>query len=96
MSLESRVYWRAEELAGTQEGAVMVYKLILIFKLFGICTGKTLMKWTTKGAKVFRRGAKASRVVKDTMFLKRSETVGTCDDASRSGRRKGAKVFRAD
>ena len=53
------------------------------------------MKWTTKGAKVFRRGAKASRIVKDTMFLKLSETGETCDDASRSGRCKWAKVFRS-
>ena len=52
------------------------------------------MKWTTKGAKVFRRGAKASRVVKDTMFLKPSDTWETYDDASMSGGRKGAKVFR--
>ena len=90
-----RVYGRAEELEGTQEGAVIVYKPILIFKLFGICIGKASMKWTTKGAKVFRRGAKASRVVKDTMFLKPSDTWETCNDASRSGRRKGAKVFRS-
>ena len=56
------VYGRAEELAGTQEGAVIVYKPIQIFKLFGICIGKTSIKWTTKGAKVFRRGVKASKV----------------------------------
>ena len=55
---------------------------------------KTSMKWTTKGAKVFRRGAKASSVMKDTMFLKPSDTCETCDDASRNGHRKGAKVFR--
>ena len=52
------------------------------------------MKWTTKGSKVFRRGAKYGRVVKDTVFLKPSETGETCDDASRSGLRKGEKVFR--
>ena len=39
-----------------REGAVIDYKPILIFNSFGICIGKTSMKWTTKGAKVFRRG----------------------------------------
>ena len=93
--MELRVYGRAEEQSRTQEGAVIVYKPILIFKLFGISIGKTSINWTTKGAKVFRRRAKASRVMKSTMFLKPSETGETCDDASRSGCHKGAKVFRS-
>ena len=53
---ESRTHERAEELAGTQEGAVLIYKVNLIFNLFDNFIGKISFKWITKGVKVLRRG----------------------------------------
>ena len=48
---------KAEEPAGTQEGAVFIYKLNLSFKVFAIFTEKRSTMWITKGVKVLRRGA---------------------------------------
>ena len=56
--------------------------------------GKTSTKWTANEGKVSRTGAKASRVVKDTMVQQPSDTWHSINDVSRIGRRKGAKVFR--
>ena len=48
---------KAEELAGTQESVVFVYKVNLSFKVFAIFTETKSTMWTTKGVKVLRRGA---------------------------------------
>ena len=53
---ESRAHERAEELAGTQEGAVLIYEVNLGFNLFGNFISKRSLKWITKGVKVLRRG----------------------------------------
>ena len=56
--------------------------------------GKRSTKWTAKVGKVSRTGAKASRVLKDTMVQQLSDTWHSINDVSSIGRRKGAKVFR--
>ena len=56
--------------------------------------GKRSTKLTAKGGKVFRTGAKASRVVKDTMVQQPSNIWHSINDVSRIGRRNKAKVFR--
>ena len=53
---ELRAHERAEELARTQEGAVLIYKVNLIFNLFDNFIGKKSLKLITKGMKVLRRG----------------------------------------
>ena len=52
---EPRANGRAEELAATQEGAVLIYKVNLSFNLFRNFIGKRSLKWITKGVKVLRR-----------------------------------------
>ena len=51
-SIESRAHGRAEELSGTQEGAVLIYKANHSFNLFGNFTDRRSPTWITKGVKV--------------------------------------------
>ena len=47
--MESRAHDRAEELAGTQEGAVSVCKVNFSFSLFGHFTNKNYQSGSPKG-----------------------------------------------
>ena len=53
---ELRAHERAEELVATQEGALLIYKVNLIYNLFDNFIGKKSLKWLTNGVKVPRRG----------------------------------------
>ena len=48
---------RAEEMAGAQEGVLIIYKVNFSFKVFAIFAEKMSIMWTAKAGKVLRRGA---------------------------------------
>ena len=53
----SRANVRAEDLAGAQEGVLIIYKVNLSSKVFEIFAEKRSIMWTAKGGKIWRRGA---------------------------------------